>query len=133
MTKLQEHTECTCCGAEIGEDSDTDGKRNPCKICGSTKRIYNISITEKAIMRDGYGISVRSPGKKRSHIEEKSIPDYSYSRGKKVHRQQLFHRGNDKYFERITDYETGEIIHQCEEALSKHRGHGNAKRNKESG
>jgi hypothetical protein len=31
------------------------------------------------------------------------------------------------YFERITDLETGKVIHECSESLEKHTGHGTAK------
>jgi hypothetical protein len=36
-------------------------------------------------------------------------------------------RDNNRYFEMVTDYESGEIIHHCEEPLSEHQGHGSAK------
>lgn len=35
---------------------------------------------------------------------------------------------NDQYRETITDPQTGEIVHHCDELLSLHRGHGSAKR-----
>ena len=34
---------------------------------------------------------------------------------------------NDLYRKNITDPETGEIIHHCDERLSDHQGHGSAK------
>ena len=36
-------------------------------------------------------------------------------------------RENDLYKEVVTDPDTGKIIHQCEEPLSEHVGHGSAK------
>lgn len=33
----------------------------------------------------------------------------------------------DWYSERVKDEKTGQIIHQCDEPLSKHQGHGSAK------
>lgn len=56
------------------------------------------------------------------------MPDYSYSLGKHVHRQRVIDRDNDYYSEKITEYENGNVIHQCDEPLSQHQGHGNAKR-----
>ncbi len=35
-------------------------------------------------------------------------------------------RERDWYSETVTDPETGEIVHRCEEPLSKHRGRGSA-------
>jgi hypothetical protein len=49
------------------------------------------------------------------------------SRQKLVHREQIIDRDNDRYFERVTDYETGEVIHMNEEPLSKHVLRGTAK------
>lgn len=61
------------------------------------------------------------------------MPDYSYSREKHVHKQRVIDRDNDHYFEKVTDYETGEVIHHCEEPLSQHQGHGDAKRKNNQG
>lgn len=61
------------------------------------------------------------------------MPDYSYSREKHVHKQRIIDRDNDHYFEQVTDYETGEVIHHCEEPLSQHQGHGDAKRKNNQG
>ena len=37
-------------------------------------------------------------------------------------------KDNNHYKEIVVDPETGEIIHQCEEPLSEHRGHGSDKK-----
>ena len=37
-------------------------------------------------------------------------------------------RDNNKYKEVVTDPETGKVVHHCEEFLSKHKGHGSAKK-----
>lgn len=39
-------------------------------------------------------------------------------------------RENDRYSETVTEYETGIVIHHCNEKLSEHTGHGSAKRPK---
>lgn len=36
-------------------------------------------------------------------------------------------READRYTERLVDGETGEVIHDVDEPLSEHRGHGSAK------
>jgi hypothetical protein len=102
----------------------------PCSVCGSTRRIHNISITETLVIRDEYRQKAKHPGQKKPYIEDISGSDYSRDRGKHVHLQRIIDRDNDYYFEKITDYETGEVIHHCEEPLSQHQGHGDAKRNK---
>jgi hypothetical protein len=45
-------------------------------------------------------------------------------------KERVIDREEDFYFERITDLETGEVIHHCEEPLSSHQGHGGAKAKK---
>jgi hypothetical protein len=39
-----------------------------------------------------------------------------------------FDRIRDWYHERIADAETGDVVHECDEPLSEHRGHGSARR-----
>ena len=56
------------------------------------------------------------------------VPSYSIARKKLVHRERLIDHDNDHYKERVTDYETGEVIHEDESKLSQHIGHGSAKR-----
>ena len=107
--------------------------RNPCCACGSTVRTHNILITEMLAVRDGFGLKAKRPGQKKPYVEDLSMPDYSRSRGKHVHRLRVIDRDNNHYFEKITDYETGEIIHHCEEPLTQHQGHGEAKRKNSQG
>ena len=83
-------------------------------------------------MRDGWALKAKRPTEKRPYIEDMAIPDYSRSRKKVVHLQRVIDRDNDQYREKVTDYESGEIIHHCEEPLSQHQGHGSAKQKKVS-
>jgi len=130
MTDTKDTVKCANCGASIDCIGDTPDHRAPCMNCGSRKRIYSISINEKMVMRGGIGMSVKRPGGKRPYIEDRSVPDFSKSREKLVHREQVIDRDNDRYLERVKDYESGEVIHHCEEPLSEHRGHGSAKAKK---
>jgi len=54
-------------------------------------------------------------------------PETSAS-GRLVMKERHIDKQSDSYLERITDMETGEVIHECEEPLSMHRGHGDAKK-----
>jgi len=128
MTEIHQTTECADCGAPIDDDSDAPDIRKSCSTCGSTRRIHNVSITETFVVRAGFGLKAKRPGQKKPYVEDLSMPDYSFSCGKLVHRQRVIDRDNDNYFEKITDYEAGEVIHHCEEPLSQHQGHGDAKR-----
>ena len=127
MTEIEDSTECSKCGSLIDTSKDTDGKRVPCQNCGSISRLHTMNIVEKLMAVDGYGVIGKRPGKKKPFVEEISIPEYSHSREKIVHKYRLIDRDNDKYSEKISDYKSGEIIHQCEEPLTEHFGHGSAK------
>jgi hypothetical protein len=47
--------------------------------------------------------------------------------GKWNYLERVFDYENDYYIEKITDPLTGEIIKECKEPLSEHKGHGSAK------
>lgn len=64
---------------------------------------------------------------KKPYVEAMDVPDHSTSRKKIVRRERLIDRDNDVYKERVSDYESGEVIHECEEPLSQHVNHGSAK------
>ncbi len=40
----------------------------------------------------------------------------------------MFDKDTDEYEERVTDIETGEVIHECVEPFCQHVGHGSAKK-----
>ena len=60
------------------------------------------------------------------------LPDFNRTQAKMVHRVRVIDRDNDKYFERITDYQSSEVIHECEEPLSQHIGHGSDTSNRKT-
>jgi hypothetical protein len=47
-----------------------------------------------------------------------------------MHREKTENRRDDRYTEVVKDPDTGEIIHECDEPLRAHRGHGSAKKKK---
>jgi hypothetical protein len=73
-------------------------------------------------------IEAKGLGQKKPHVELKQGPSDSHKLRKPVERVYIIDRGNDRYFEKVTDYETGELIHHNEERLSEHIEHGSAKR-----
>lgn len=127
MSTTTDSIECSECGAVVDSSEDTQNGRVPCPICGGVRRTFHAYITETFIARDGVGVKAKHLGERRPYIEDRSIPSYSHSRGKVVHREQVIDRANDHYFEKVTDYETGEVIHHNEEPLSQHQGHGSEK------
>lgn len=75
-------------------------------------------------------MKAKRKGEQKPFVEDMGIPSYSAARGKVVHRERLIDRENDLYSERITDYETSEVIHEDRSKLSQHVGHGSARHKK---
>jgi len=57
---------------------------------------------------------------------------FSHGTGRWVKKERRIDRASDRYVERVTDPVTGEIVHECDELLSEHRGHGSVKPKAES-
>jgi len=67
------------------------------------------------------------PSDKKLRWDSFSGFEYSHSLEKIVKKVRTIDRDTDSYVERVTDPDTGEVIHECVEPLSQHRGHGSAK------
>lgn len=131
MIQIEDITKCASCGNIIDTSKDKCSQKSPCSECGSTIRNYHMTIMENLQLLDGWGVKGKRPGKKKPFVEDISMPNYSHSKNKLVLKEQLIDRDNDKYREKISDYQTRETIHYCEEPLSQHFGHGSAKFKKE--
>jgi len=78
-------------------------------------------------------IQARDPSRRSRHkVRSEQIvgDDYTHDTQKWNKKHKRIDVDNDWYSEKVTDSDTGEILHLCEEPLSKHRGHGSAKRSK---
>ena len=103
-----------------------------CLECGGEGRLIQVSLTEEIKIGDCLEGS----------LKEKSNKDkVEFTEGVRTQRDPLkcndwikisqrIDRRNDTYKEKITDIQTGEIINECEEPLSKHWGHGSDKNRK---
>ena len=74
---------------------------------------------------------VRRAGKKEPSIEQVHGDDLHRDTGKLMHLTRIIDRENNRYHEVIKDKETDKVLHECEEPLSKHQGHGAAKTKKQ--
>lgn len=117
---------CGGCGIAVQDEDEDPGNRLPCHACESISRQFDMSVCEGVVARDGLGVKAKHAGAK-PYFESKSVPDHSRRLDKLVHREMIIDRENNRYFERVTDYESGEVIHECDEPLSDHFGHGSAK------
>ena len=68
------------------------------------------------------------PGYTKPILEDFSRDEVRRLDGKPVRRRRVIDRLNDQYEERVTEKKTGQVLHECKEPLSKHRGHGSAKK-----
>ena len=57
--------------------------------------------------------------------------DFNRKLGKFVKLERVIDREKNWYKKRVTDPDTGEVLYECEEPLTDHRGHGSARREKE--
>jgi hypothetical protein len=119
---------CRECGAKLDEAVDLlPPQHKPCPACGSSKRHI------KVLVEVGIGISVgtrivgRAPGEKKPFVESRAEPSKSIKLGRDVHHERTIHR-NNRYTEKVTDTITGTVLHDYDELLSEHRGHGSAKK-----
>jgi hypothetical protein len=130
---------CSACQAELAETFIEPARKDePCPSCGSTRRLVQI-ISEEALDRTNRPIremvrtKIRMRGGKKPILEEVSGDDWSRSRAKWVQLDRVLDRANDHYQERVVDLDSGEVIHECDEPLSEHRGHGAARPGGNSG
>ena len=102
-------------------------RRTPCPTCGSLARWFEVAVNESISLHESVGIKARRGGSGRPFLEAKFGASFFRKTKKWLLREMTVDRENDKYKELVTNPETGEIIHQCEERLSEHRVHGSAR------
>ncbi len=117
---------CYDCGSELKPEMEH------CQECGSKNRIIKSKIEERPDIKEKIHIKEKKAGKKKPTRESIYGDEISKATGKWIDKKRIIDRKNDRYIETITDPETGEIIHHCDEKLSEHTGHGSAKTAKAS-
>ncbi len=127
MTTIEKTYECGNCHSLL-----PDPPTGPCDVCGSTDQIQKLNIGEtigiemhdqiNAKLKDH---SLRSNDKLRVHLI--AGDDQRKRDGRWMNKERLIDRDNNRYKETVTDPITGEVVHQCDEPLSDHWGHGSAK------
>ena len=116
---------CGSCGIVLDERHDCpSGDRVPCPSCGSTKRAFDVSFSATVVARSKLGFEHRRPGYKKPIAEGVSGDDLHRKNGRWMRLSRLIDRLKNRYSERVVDPETGQVVHECDEALTEHRGHG---------
>jgi len=100
----------------------------PCPKCGGNEREISIVLSDNIEIHEKLVGKAKHNGSKKPFHEVVSGDDFHRKSGKWNKKERVIDRDNDRYKEIINDKETGEEIHRCEEPLSKHTGHGSAKK-----
>ena len=69
----------------------------------------------------------RIPKTGKPEFDEIQGSDWSHDRKRFVSKHRIVDKKNDRYIEKVVDDVTGEVIVDCYEPLSQHKGHGSAK------
>lgn len=121
---------CEDCGADFPSELAGSEDRH-CTKCGSSRLVVHLTFAEEVQVRDRLRGRVKDPAynlKKNPRVRFEVGASYSHKAKKWMHRERLMDRVHDRYREVVSDPDTGQVVHRCEEPLSKHRGHGDDKR-----
>jgi len=93
-------------------------------------RSYTVTITDGIVFYDGHRARAKNPvlpSAKKLRFDTYSGVEHSHKYGKLVRVHRTIDKDKDWYSEQVVDLQTGEILHECNEPLSQHVGHGTAK------
>lgn len=123
----QERKRCEECGA-VAKPRQID---DSCPACGAkmtTDQLLDVTVelnTPFPLIMD----VANAPGprdKAPIRIVIKNELHWDTGRWQQAHR--TFDKGNNRYVEKITDWDTGEVVRETDEPLDEHQGHGSARR-----
>lgn len=122
---------CSKCNSTLIEDANSSDW-SWCRVCQPNHRVGVERIDESLAVADQEGTRHKgfTPGLSRTKgirfldIDE---PSFSVARQRWMRLQRRLDYKNDHYKEVVSDPESGEIIHYCDEPLSQHQGRGGAK------
>jgi len=131
-TKVDTIIKCSDCGTALPDEWISSKKKNNCSQCGSSAKTINLNIVENVGIEihdclEGKVKNINYNSKRNPRYEFIEGDDVRKSDGKWMKKTRIIDKNNNKYLEIITDPETNEVIHSCEEPLSEHFNHGHAK------
>ncbi|MCR4394651.1 MAG: zinc ribbon domain-containing protein [Dehalococcoidales bacterium] len=117
MSSNEVWAKCQNCGTELKQDD------KQCPNCGSTSKVYELSISERIIIREGRETKFKRKGLNRPFAEEKSgwKPSGDPNLKKGVYEVRVIDRERDEYHHVVKDAATGQVIHEEHQRLSDHR------------
>ena len=114
---------CADCNTILSNENDK------CNKCGSTNKIINIYIEDKISTHEAIRYKVKDEtknSKKNPVLEVLQGEEIQKCTGEWVNKVRKIDKTNDRYYEHIETLD-GKEIHHCDEKLTDHQGHGNAK------
>lgn len=111
---------CSDCGYPLESESEK------CPQCGSELSTIVFRVIENLTLAEAIGGKVLSKGKKPAR-EFMYGADYSVKERRYMQKERVIDRENNIYHEKVTDPKSGTVIHECDEPLTAHFGHGSAK------
>jgi NAD-dependent SIR2 family protein deacetylase len=119
---------CGKCGQILDEPTNlSPERRRPCPSCGTVVRAISVVAGDTLTYHESLKLKLGdSTGK--TLLESLGGEDLWRKAGKWMRKTRIFDHKNDRYREVVTDPETGEVVHECDEPLSQHRGHGSDKK-----
>ncbi len=122
---------CSGCGYEYA-DGDAAGsqkpdERQPCPTCGSSGITFGKHLESSISLHGMLGVKAKHPNIKKPFVELKTGSNLQYKTGLWAWLVRRTDRDNNQYSEKVTDLTTNEIIHETNEPLDQHQGHGSAK------
>lgn len=121
--------ECAKCGAELDEQDNVPAKnRAKCPHCGDTARLFKVMLSGTITFTSSLRGKARGPVSRKPFVEFKSEDSFSRKLGIWAKRYMRIDRRKNRYIEKVINPESGDIIHFCDEPLTKHQGHGSARK-----
>jgi hypothetical protein len=124
-------TTCANCNQPLDALDLAAEPRVPCPHCGSTARGYTEKLVDGLRLFDSQRARLKRPSlpsDRKLRWESFDGYEFNHDRQKMVRKVRMYDKDTDEYVGRVTDIETGEIIHECVEPFSEHVGHGTAKK-----
>ncbi|HBX23603.1 MAG TPA: hypothetical protein DEF34_08245 [Desulfotomaculum sp.] len=121
---------CVDCGYEFDEGNNGNNQV-PCPKCASLKKQVQLFVSENVFLniKECVGLKFKKQGQKRPSKELISGDEYFKKENRWISKERIIDRENDRYYEKAQDTETGFVLHECDEPLSEHTGHGSDKKN----
>jgi|SRR5579871_5365428 len=119
---------CGECGQQLDElPSTPSAARVPCPICGSLRRRFNRGLGVTIAPHSAVAVKLKRGGRGRPALEQRVGDDLHRATGQWNRLERVVSREQDEYHERISDLQTGAVLREIHEPLSRHTGHGSAK------